>query len=126
MNLIREFAPLVLPIIFGIMILAATYRLWRYHHHPRRVLSEGISCGTLIGIMGLVGLVDSSLWWAVWLLALALLSGIAVATWRASSTNPPAEPTKMQARLLGRPNVAGLIGEGVFYALLLALALLGG
>ena len=47
-------------------------------------------------------------------------------TWRASSTTPPAEPTKKQARLLSRPSVAGLIGEGVFYALLLALALLGG
>ena len=126
MNTLRELAPLLVPLVLGIMILSAAYRLWRYHHHPRRVLSEGISCGTLIGIMGLVGLVDSSLWWVVWLLALALLSGIAVATWRASSTNPPAEPTKMQARLLGRPKVAGLIGEGVFYALLLALALLDG
>lgn len=126
MNLIREFAPLVVPIIFGIMILAATYRLWRYHHHPRRVLAEGLSCGTLIGIVGLVGLVDSSLWWVVWLLALALLSGIAAAIWRSGNTTPPAEPTKKQARLLSRPSVVGLIGEAVFYALVLALALLGG
>ena len=126
MNLIREFAPLVVPIIFGIMILAATYRLWRYHHHPRRVLAEGLSCGTLIGIVGLVGLVDSSLWWVVWLLALALLSGIAAAIWRPGNTTPHAEPTKKQARLLNRPSVVGLIGEAVFYALVLALALLGG
>ena len=60
------------------------------------------------------------------LLALALLSGIAVASWRASSTAPPAEQTKKQARLLSPPGVAGLIGEAMFYALLLALALLGG
>ena len=126
MNLIREFALSVVPVVIGIMILSATYRLWRYHHHPRRILSEGLSCATLIGIMGLVGLVDSSLWWAVWLLALALLSGIAVASWRASSTAPPAEQTKKQDRLLSRPSVAGLIGEAVFYALILALALLGG
>lgn len=126
MNTLRELAPLLVPIVLGIMILSAAYRLWRYHHHPRRILSEGLSCATLIGIMGLVGLVDSSLWWAVWLLALALLSGIAVASWRASSTAPPAEQTKKQARLLSPPGVAGLIGEALFYALLLALALLGG
>lgn len=123
MNTLRELAPLLAPIVLGIMILSAAYRLWRYHHHPRRILSEGLSCATLIGIMGLV---DSSLWWAVWLLALALLSGIAVASWRASSTAPPAEQTKKQARLLSPPGVAGLTGEAMFYALLLALALLGG
>lgn len=126
MNLIREFAPLVVPIVFGIMILSATYRLWRYHHHPRRILSEGLSCATLIGIAGLVGLVPSSLWWAVWLVALVLLSGIAVATWRALHSTPPAEPTTKQARLLRRPSVVGLVGEGVFYVLILVLFLLGG
>lgn len=126
MNLIRDLIPVVIPALFGIMILSATYRLWRYHHHPRRILSEGLSCATLIGIAGVVGLAPSSLWWAVWLVALALLSGIAVATWRASTSPPPADPSTKQARLLSKPSVIGLIGEALFYAVLLVLFLLGG
>lgn len=126
MNLIRDVIPVVIPALFGIMILSATYRLWRYHHHPQRILSEGLSCATLIGIAGVVGLAPSSLWWAVWLVALALLSGIAVATWRASNSPPPADPSTKQARLLSKPSVVGLIGEALFYAVLLVLFLLGG
>lgn len=123
MSTLREILPVLIPALFGIMILAAAYRLWRYHHHPRRILSEALSGATLIGITGLVGLVGSPLWWAVWLMSLALLSGIAVATWRALTAGPPSDPSSRQATLLTKPGTVGLVGEIVFYVVILVLAL---
>lgn len=82
MNAVLAYVPLVVAVFFVLWIVATTIALFRRAMSPRELLLRSGGAGSLLAVLGLAGLIPSQWWWAVWLLTVALLLGIGVATWR--------------------------------------------
>lgn len=113
-----------LGLTIGLLVSVVT--LFRRYQHPRRILMRAISSASILAILGIMGIVPASLWWAPWLLTLALVAGVLVACRRLLVQVPPAEPTRREAKHLGAPPLMNLATEMVLYLALLVIALVAG
>lgn len=126
MNTVLIFAPLVAVAIVVIALLTSIITLWVRYQHPVRIFVRTVGAASMIGILGLAGILPDSLWWGPWLLALATAGGAALACRRLLATDAPAQPTPRQAKHLAKPHLVNVASEVVIYLALVAVALLAG
>ncbi|MFC7455956.1 hypothetical protein ACFQS2_02005 [Brachybacterium sp. GCM10030267] len=119
-----------LPLIAGVAVLAllviSIVQLWIRYEHPVRIFLRTLSAASIIGILGLAGILPASMWWGPWLLSLVTVTGAVVACRRALVSSPPAEPTARQAKNLRPPSRLNLAGEVIVYLAVVAVALYAG
>lgn len=116
---------LVAVALFG-SLLVSSVQVARRHLHPARLALHGLGAATALGIVGLAGIVPASLWWATWLVAVAVLVGMAICARRLLRTDPPAHPTPRQTELLAPPSRFSVSAEALLCAGLVVLALAAG
>lgn len=118
--------PLLVGLLLAAMLLTSLVSLLRHHQHPWRILERALGSASLLAIIGVIGIVPASLWWAPWLLTLLLAAGVVVACRRLLTQAPPAQPSRRQATALAAPSRSNLITEGLLYLGLLVIALAAG
>lgn len=118
--------PLLSALVLSIVLLASIVSLFLRRQHPWGILQRALSGASILAILGVIGIVPASLWWAPWLLTLAFVVGIVVACRRLLVRSPPAAPTKREAADLAAPQPANLAIEVALYLALLVIALVGG
>ncbi|GAA1487170.1 hypothetical protein [Brachybacterium fresconis] len=126
MTELLRFAPLLAAAVVVAVVLVSTLTLFRRHLHPLEVLVRAVSAASMIGILGLIGIVPPTLWWLPWLLALGVVGGTALACRRLLTSDPPAEPTRREARHLTRPGIMNVLAEAVIYLALVIFAVTAG
>lgn len=126
MTAVMSLLPLLVVAVLGIALVVGIVQIWIRHQHPQRLALQAVSAATLMGLVGITGIVPDSLWWLTWSLALAVLLGIAVASRRLIVTPPPATPSPRQTKLLAPPARSSVIGEILFWLALVVLALVAG
>lgn len=95
--------------VLAIIALVNVATLLRRRLHPLRILTHGLVNAGLIGVIGGLGVLPSSLWWAAWILPVLTLGAIGAACARLLVAAPPQEPTPRQRTLLRRPHVVLLV-----------------
>jgi hypothetical protein len=118
--------PLLVAVVLGGALLTTIVQIWSRHQHPLRLALQSVSAATLLGVLGIVGILPDSLWWVTWTLALAILVGIAVAARRLLVRTPPTGSSPRRARLLEPPTRSSMLSEGLFWLALVVLSLLAG
>lgn len=126
MTTLLSLLPLLAVLVLTAGLLVSVVTLFRRYQHPRRILMRAISSASILAVLGIIGIVPASLWWAPWLLTLALAVGVVIACRRLLVQAPPAEPTTREARHLGAPHPMNLATEAVIYLALLVIALVAG
>ena len=118
------YAPLVVVVIVVIALLTSIITLWVRYQHPVRIFVRTVGAASMIGILGLAGILSDSLWWGPW--ALATAGGAALACRRLLATDAPARPTRRQAKHLTKPHLVNVASEVAIYLALVVVALLAG
>lgn len=122
----RELFSTGIGLVLVAVVVVAIVTLWRSHLHPAQLVTRAVSSATVLGILGLAGILPAVLWWAPWLLGLGLLIGVVLACRRLLGSDPPAAPTRAQAQLLARPSRSNLVVEAALCLLVLAVAVTAG
>ena len=122
MNTLLLLLPLAVALLVVGFLLVGIVRLYIGYRHPLRITIRTLSSATLLGVIGLLSILPASAWWVMWVLALAILGGVAVAVRRLLVTQPPVDPTPREAKRLQPPGVLTLIGEVVVLAAVLVIA----
>ena len=120
------YAPLVVVVIVVIALLTSIITLWVRYQHPVRIFVRTVGAASMIGILGLAGILPDSLWWGPWVLALATAGGAALACRRLLATDAPARPTRRQAKHLTKPHLVNVASEVAIYLARVVVALLAG
>lgn len=118
--------PLLVAAVLGVGLLSSIASLFRRYQHPWQIFVRALSSAGILAILGIMGIIPSALWWAPWLVTLALAAGVVAGCRRLLVTAPPAEPTKREAKLLAPPHPVNLGIETALYLALLAVALIAG
>jgi hypothetical protein len=118
--------PLLAAVVLVVVLLTSIASLFLRHQHPRRIFLRTISGASILAILGMLGFVPDTLWWASWLLTLAFVAGVVVACRRLLVRTTPAEPTRREAKHLTAPHPANIGTEVVIYLALLVGALVAG
>lgn len=118
--------PRLVVAALGIWLVVSIVQIWRRHQHAQRLALQALSTATLMGLIGITGIIPDSLWWLTWSFALAILLGIAASSRRLLRRTPPTAPSPRQATLLEPPARSSGIAEIVFWLALVVLALVAG
>lgn len=126
MNTVMLLLPLAVALVLGGFLLVGIVRLYIGYLHPLRIAIRTVSSATLLGVVGLLSILPASAWWVMWVLALAILGGVAVAVRRLLVRQPLADPTPREAKRLQPPGTLTLIGEIIILAAVLVIAIVAG
>lgn len=126
MNEVLMLLPLLVVMVALIALLVTLVQIWTRHQHPLRLALQAVGGATLLGVLGVAGLLPGSLWWATWLFALAILVGLAVASRRALVRRRPTNPTPRRGRLLAPPSRGSVAAQGLGWLALVVIALAAG
>lgn len=126
MNTVLLLASLVAVVIVVIALITSIITLWVRYQHPLRIFLRTVGAGSMIGILGLAGILPDSLWWSPWLLALATAGGATLACRRLLVRDAPVEPTPRQAKHLTKPHLVNVAVGVVIYLALAVIALYAG
>ena len=126
MNTLLLLLPLAVALLVVGFLLVGIVRLYIGYRHPLRITIRTLSNATLLGLVGVLSILPSSAWWVMWVLALAILGGVAVAVRRLLVARPPVDPTPREAKRLQAPVTLTLVGEIVVLAAILAIAIAAG
>lgn len=123
MNTVLSLLPLLVAVVLGGVLLVTIVQIWIRHQHPLRLALQAVGASTVLGVVGLAEIVPAGLWWASWSLVLAILVGIAVSSRRLLMRTPPRDPSPRAAKLLDPPARSSVVGELLFWLLLMVIAL---
>lgn len=126
MTTVLTLLPLLVAVLLGAALVTTIVQMWRRYQHPLRLALQAVGASTVLGVLGIAGALPGSLWWASWLFALGILLGIAVSARRLLVKDPPTDPSPRRAALLDPPSRTSAIGEGLFWVLLVVIALVAG
>lgn len=90
--------------IAAIICLAGVVILILRRLHPLRILTISLVNASMIGLIGILSVLPSSLWWTAWILPVLTVGAVAFACWRLLATGPRPEFTRRQTTLLRRPH----------------------
>lgn len=114
-----------LALIAAVLCLAGVVILMVRRLHPLRILTISLVNAALIGLIGFLSVLPSSLWWAAWILPLLTVGAVAFACWRLLATQPRSEFTQRQRRLLQRPHPVLIALPVLMFVGVAALVLIG-
>ncbi|HIY22812.1 MAG TPA: hypothetical protein H9837_00675 [Candidatus Brachybacterium merdigallinarum] len=126
MNTVLLLLPLAVALLLVGFLLVGIVRLYFGYLHPLRIAIRTLSNATMLGVVGLLSILPASAWWVMWVLALAILGGVAVAVRRLLVRRPPVDPTPREAKRLRAPGMLTLIGEVVVLVAVLVVAVAAG
>lgn len=126
MNAALMVAPLLAAVLVVGLLIVSIIVLWTRYLHPLQLVLRALGAAGFLGVIGLTGVLPSSLWWAMWLLVLLTVGGVARACRRLLVGAPPSEPTKRQAKHLKAPHPVTLVVEIAIYVAIVAAALYAG
>lgn len=122
----RELLSTGIGLVLVAVVVVAIVTLWRSRLHPGQLAVHAVSSATVLGILGLAGILPALLWWVPWLLGAGLLVGVVLACRRLLVGDPPTAPTRAQAKLLARPSRSNVVVEAALCVLVLAVAVTAG
>ena len=115
MNTVLALLPLLVAAVLAVALVVTIVQIWTRYQHPMRLALQAVGAASLMGVIGLAGLLPDALWWVSWVLALAILLGIAFSARRLLVGTPPSEPSPRKAELLDPPPRSSAVIEVLFW-----------
>lgn len=126
MNALLSLLPLLVAAVLAVALVVTIVQIWTRYQHPMRLALQAVGAASLMGVIGLAGLLPDALWWVSWVLALAILLGIAFSARRLLVGAPPSDPSPRKAKLLDPPPRSSAVVEVLFWLALVVVALIAG
>lgn len=126
MNAVLSLLPLLVAAVLSVALVVTIVQIWARYQHPMRLALQAVGAASLMGVIGLAGLLPDALWWVSWVLALAILLGIAFSARRLLVGAPPSDPSPRKAKLLDPPPRSSAVVEVLFWLALVVVALIAG
>ncbi|MFJ6041946.1 hypothetical protein [Brachybacterium paraconglomeratum] len=126
MNAVLSLLPLLVAAVLAVALVVTIVQIWARYQHPMRLALQAVGAASLMGVIGLAGLLPDALWWVSWVLALAILLGIAFSARRLLVGAPPSDPSPRKAELLDPPPRSSAVVEVLFWLALVVVALIAG
>ncbi|MGP5260060.1 hypothetical protein ACTXMW_08480 [Brachybacterium paraconglomeratum] len=126
MNAVLSLLPLLVAAVLAVALVVTIVQIWARYQHPMRLALQAVGAASLMGVIGLAGLLPDALWWVSWVLALAILLGIAFSARRLLVGAPPSDPSPRKAELLDPPPRSSALIEVLFWLALVVVALIAG
>ena len=126
MNAVLSLLPLLVAAVLAVALVVTIVQIWARYQHPMRLALQAVGAASLMGVIGLAGLLPDALWWVSWVLALAILLGIAFSARRLLVGAPPSDPSPRTAKLLDPPARSSAVIEVLFWLALVVVALIAG
>lgn len=137
MNLILAYVPLAVLLLFAVLTVLGAVSLLCWRQHPLRILSYALTNAAYLLIWAILFPLTSVIAIVWWVLVVATLVGVVVASLRAAKplTLPAADPAatpgqekrrRRTIRRLTAPGLAGVIANGVVFVAMVAVAFVAG